>query len=198
MNLLQLVNQSNPLDSLFIPQKLVREPITGIWLVKEAYEMFYKLNQSLQNDGLSPLVLVSGYRSYEYQKNLFNKKVQRLLQEGIAIDSVRDVAATIVALPGCSEHQLGLALDVTNSSLVLEEDPLISAFGETDQGIWLRHNAHLWGFVLRYAKEKQCHTGITYEPWHYRYVGVNHAKKMAKLDVCLEEYLAYRKTHNSF
>lgn len=198
MNFLQLVNQSNPLDSLFIPQNLIRDPITGIWLVKVAYEAFYKLNQSLQSEGLSPLVLVSGYRSYEYQKNLFNKKVQRLLQGGASVEDVKDVAATIVALPGCSEHQLGLALDVTTSALAREEDPLISAFGETQHGIWLQQNAHLWGFVLRYARDKQCETGITYEPWHYRYVGVNHAKKMNKLEMCLEEYLMYRKTHNSF
>ncbi|MGL4738547.1 MAG: M15 family metallopeptidase [Cellulosilyticaceae bacterium] len=198
MNFLQLVNQSHPLDSLFIPKDLMRDPITGIWLVKAAYEAFYKLNQSLQNEGFSPLVLVSGYRSYEYQKNLFNKKIQRLLQDGVPIERVREEAATIVALPGCSEHQLGLALDVTTSALAEAEDPLIRAFGETTQGVWLVQNAHLWGFVLRYTQEKQCETGITYEPWHYRYVGINHAKKMTKLDLCLEEYLMHRKTHNSF
>ncbi|MGL4345778.1 MAG: M15 family metallopeptidase [Cellulosilyticaceae bacterium] len=198
MNLLMLVNQNNPLDALFIPQNLIRDPITGIWLVKEVYEMFYKLNQCLQQEGYSPLVLVSGYRSYEYQKNLFNKKVQRLLHEGMAFENVREHAATIVALPGCSEHQLGLAIDVTTSTLAKEDDPLIRDFGETTQGKWLSAYGDQFGFVLRYAEQKQNITGIAYEPWHYRYVGVNHAKKINKLDLCLEEYLASQKTYTSF
>jgi D-alanyl-D-alanine carboxypeptidase len=91
-------------------------------------------------------------------------------------------AATHVARPGTSEHQIGLAIDFNS----VETD-----FGATAAGRWLKENANDYGFILRYEKDKQSLTGVTWEPWHYRFVGVKHAKRMTQLGYCLEEYVDY-------
>jgi D-alanyl-D-alanine carboxypeptidase len=142
----------------------------------------------MQKNGLMGLVLVSGYRSYQYQKMLYTKKVKKMLLEGMRKEDACYQAAQIIAPPGCSEHQLGLAIDVTTQEMAQLEDPLTTDFEKTIQAKWLQNHAKEYGFILRYPQEKTAITHITYEPWHYRYVGINHAKKMGKLNLCLEEY----------
>ena len=97
-------------------------------------------------------------------------------------EQVKKFAATISAYPGTSEHELGLAVDFNS----VEE-----SFENTREFQWLKTHAAEYGFIMRYAKEKQDITGVIYEPWHYRYVGEKHAKKINQMGYCLEEYIEY-------
>lgn len=187
--MLKIVSKESPLEPTYIPAPLICDSITKVWVLRQVYNQFYLMNKALQAEELTSLVLVSGYRSYAYQKMLYDRKVNLLLTRGMDKEEAFSRASTIVAPPGCSEHQLGLAIDVTSSTLAREEDPLIEGFEFTDQGKWLKENAKMYGFILRYPKDKIDLTGISYEPWHYRYVGVNHAKKMSKQNLCMEEYV---------
>lgn len=115
--------------------------------------------------------LISGFRSYSRQQTLYNNYVAR---DGQAL------ADTYSARPGHSEHQTGLAFDVGK---------LDDNYGSTPAGIWLKENCHKYGFILRYPKGKESITGYQYEPWHIRYVGVEHATKIMNQNITLEEYL---------
>lgn len=115
--------------------------------------------------------LISGFRSYSRQQTLYNNYVAR---DGQAL------ADTYSARPGQSEHQTGLAFDVGK---------LDDNYGSTPAGIWLKENCHKYGFILRYPKGKESITGYQYEPWHIRYVGVEHATKIMNQNITLEEYL---------
>lgn len=189
MNLVKLVNKKNPLSSDFIPLFLKQDPISKVWLCNEVLHAFNGMNTALAAEHLEPLALISGYRPYDYQQKLYDRKVGFFISCGLSEESSRQKAGSIVALPGCSEHQLGLAADVTAFSMKQQEDPLTEAFAFTPEGIWLSQNAHHYGFVLRYPKDKMSITEITYEPWHYRYVGRQHALSMYALHMCLEEYV---------
>lgn len=189
MNNLILVNAKNPLPRDYRPIELIQDSETKIWLNKTAYKYFCKMDKKIQKQGLSSLVLISGYRPYEYQLNLFNKKVEKLVKDGLSNLDATYKASTIVAIPGTSEHQTGLAIDISNTSLAKEEDPLIERFEETEHGTWLNLHAQEYGFILRYPKDKIDITNISYEPWHYRYVGIDHAKKIKQAGICLEEYI---------
>ncbi len=191
-----LVNKQNILPKSYIPEELVQEPNTGIWLTKEVFQAFSRMNHAVANQGLSGLILVSGYRSYDYQQKIFDRKVNNLIKEGLMYKEAMEKAKKVVAMPGTSEHQTGLAIDLTNCDLGKEEDPLIEGFAATAHGIWLEENAHNHGFVLRYPKDKVSITQIIYEPWHYRYVGYYHAEKIKELNICLEEYTLYLNTNN--
>ena len=137
-----------------------------------------------RNDGVT-LSIISAYRSVERQTELYADKVEEFINTGQDTNAAQAAAATIVARPGTSEHHTGLALDfVTPSYTTLDE-----GFESTPAFKWLDKNAHRYGFVLRYPKDKQDITGIIYEPWHYRFVGEEHAAQMKEQDLCLEEYL---------
>lgn len=188
MNYLHLVNKTHELSPDFVPSTLVEDPVTKICLCKKALQAVCRLNEKLEKEGLEPIVLVSGYRSYDYQEGLYRKKINKLIEEGIERTEASCEAAKIVAKPGTSEHQLGLAADFTLLSMQHLEDPLITYFGLTSTGMWLQDRSHEEGFILRYPKDKVSLTGITYEPWHYRYVGKKEAHLMKALNICLEEY----------
>lgn len=190
MNNVCLVNPLYGLSESFIPEDLIQEPTSGIWICQCVLHAFTKLNNRLFNEYLEPLSLVSGYRSYHYQQKLFERKIAFYEQQGMALVAAKSKAAQIVAAPGHSEHQLGLAIDVTIWNMKDLEDPLITSFGDTPTGQWLFENSYLEGFVLRYPKDKTHLTHITYEPWHYRYVGIEVATFMKQRGLCLEEYIA--------
>lgn len=191
-----LVNKQNTLPKTYIPEELVQETNTKVWLRKDVYDAFCVMNKALIDQGLPGLILVSGYRSYDYQQKVFDRKVNTLIGEGLSKEEAVQKAKKVVAIPGTSEHQTGLAIDVTNPDLAKEKDPLIEAFAGTDHGKWLDLNAYKYGFVLRYPIDKVDITHITYEPWHYRYVGTYHAKKIKKLKICLEEYVLFLNKNN--
>ena len=189
MNLLCLVNRNNPLSKDYKPSNIVEVPNTKIKVCKNVFDAFMKLNARLIKDNLSPLTLISGYRTYDYQERLFKKKVDYYKQLGLNSAQSEISAAKIVAVPGCSEHQLGLAIDVTSLELSKLDDPLISDFDRTREGEWLINNSYTEGFILRYPKNKKHLTQIEYEPWHYRYVGIEPATFMKHNNLCLEEYI---------
>lgn len=188
MCMLKLVNKQNHLSSTFIPVHLVQDPISKIWLSEIVLRAFLNLNAALIEDGMKSLVLVSGYRPYDYQKMLYDKKTNFFMSRGLNEDDARTQAGKIVAVPGCSEHQLGLAIDVTTYDMKDLDDPLTQDFGEKPEGLWLSQNSFNYGFILRYPKDKTEITQIAYEPWHYRYVGRRDAMAMQQLGMCLEEY----------
>lgn len=124
------------------------------------------------------IVAFSSFRSYDYQKDLYDKYVARDGKENADRYSAR---------PGHSEHQTGLAFDV--GEVGREDLWLTSAFGETPAGKWLANNTHHYGFILRYPKGKESITGFMYESWHFRYLGVELATKVYESGLTLEEYL---------
>ena len=129
--------------------------------------------------------MVSGYRTNDYQKNSYERKVQSYIDKGYSQEDAEKEAATIVARPGTSEHQLGLAVDIVDTRLwALEEEQ-----ANLPAQQWLMEHSWEYGFVLRYPKGKIDVTGIIYEPWHYRYVGKELAKELHDLGLTLEEYL---------
>lgn len=134
--------------------------------------------------GLFPLIC-SSYRTTEKQQALYQSKINRLIAEGCAPAAAETEAAKVVAVPGYSEHQTGLALDIVDAT----HQALNSTQETTRVQKWLMNHSWKYGFVLRYPNGKSDITGIIYEPWHYRYVGKAAAKEMKDLDVCLEEYL---------
>lgn len=118
----------------------------------------------------------SGYRSYKIQKILFDSYVEL---------SGEEAANKYSARAGQSEHQTGLAMDVTSEVV---GNKLTEKFGETEDGKWIKENAHEFGFIVRYPKGKEDITGYQYEPWHLRYVGKKVATEIYELDITLEEY----------
>lgn len=138
-------------------------------LTKECNSAFSKMKAAAQKDGVN-LFIVSGFRSYDTQKRIYNNYVSR---DGKA------KADTYSARPGSSEHQTGLAMDLNS---------LKTSFGETKEGKWLSKNCYKYGFIIRYPKGKQSVTGYIYEPWHVRYIGKDKAAAIYKSGLCLEEY----------
>ncbi|MCR5773452.1 MAG: M15 family metallopeptidase [Lachnospiraceae bacterium] len=142
-----------------------------------------KMIRGARNDNVY-LYVASPFRDLERQTFVFNRKVESIMKEGYDYDEAYQMASEVVAIPGTSEHQVGLAFDlVTDGYWKLDE-----GFAYTDGGKWLAENAPDYGFILRYPKGKEDITKIEFEPWHYRYVGVKAAKEMQRLGLTLEEY----------
>lgn len=130
--------------------------------------------------------VVSGFRDQAHQARLYNNEVQKWVNTGLSQADAQIKAATIVKQPGHSEHNLGLAMDLGGSgNEKLEED-----FEETEAFRWLIAHCAEYGFILRFPKDGEDQTGVTYEPWHYRYVGKEAAKEIMERGITLEEYLA--------
>lgn len=134
-------------------------------------------------DGIR-LTCISTYRTYDYQNGLFNNRIQRYINQGYSQTDALAAAAKVVAKPGTSEHHMGLAVDFNSVE---------QSFENTQAFKWLQEHAEEYGFIMRYPEDKQSLTKIIYEPWHYRYVGVEHAKAINDLGYCLEEYIEYLK-----
>ena len=136
-----------------------------------------------KDDGVY-LHVASPYRDLKRQTYVFERKVKSIMDEGYDYDEAYELASEVVAIPGTSEHQVGLAFDlVTDGYWKLDE-----GFADTDGGKWLAEHAPDYGFILRYPKGKEDITKIEFEPWHFRYVGVKAAQEMRRLGLTLEEY----------
>ena len=137
-------------------------------------------------NAVCPQVMVlSSYRTQEHQTKNYIRKVNYYLNLGYSQEDAEKEAATIIAIPGTSEHQLGLAVDIIDTRLwALEEEQ-----ADLPAQQWLMENSWRYGFILRYPKDKIDETGIIYEPWHYRYVGIELATELHDLDLTLEAYL---------
>ena len=139
--------------------------------------------KAARNDGVS-LIICSPYRDMERQTMLFTNKVNRYMDGGMSYMDAYNLASQAVTVPGSSEHQVGLAIDIiTDGYSSLDE-----GFGNTAAGRWLADNSYKYGFVLRYPAGKEEITSIEFEPWHFRYVGVDAATIMAQNGMCLEEF----------
>lgn len=144
-----------------------------------------KLNQMIQamkDDSILNIWVQSSYRSTEKQQKVFNEQVEEFMKQGKNKEEAEELTLKTINKPGTSEHNLGLAVDLNYVNYDFENS---KAFA------WLNENAEDYGFILRYKKEKEHITKVDYEPWHWRYVGEEHAKKMNELDMCLEEYVEY-------
>lgn len=181
---LTLVNEDNPLSEDFEPE--TAEADGGYLFDIRAVEPLRALLQAGREAGLD-LVVTSGWRSWAYQEQLFEDKVERVMAEtGLERAEAEEIAADEVARPGKSEHQLGLAVDIISNA----HPDLDEGWAETEEAKWLREHCAEYGFILRYPPDKSDITGIVWEPWHFRYVGEEAAVYIMENDLCLEEYLA--------
>ena len=145
-----------------------------------------ELNQMLMDcaaQGYYPIVRAA-YRSQATQAYLYENKIQQWQADGYSREEAESYASTIVAIPGSSEHQLGLACDIADTYGTLN-----SSQADSPMQQWLMSHCTDYGFILRFPDGKSDITGIIYEPWHYRYVGKELAKKITDSGLCLEEYL---------
>ncbi len=199
---LVLVNAWNLLEENYVPDDLVEVTNTRkdgrntqklrLYAAKALEALFTELFACGYDDrGPTgyPVSVTSAYRSYSYQSQLFNSYVEREMNNNTLL--TRAEAETIVetysARPGTSEHQTGLCIDMHNLGSAMQ------TFANEEAYEWLTENAWKFGFVLRFPDGKTDITGITFEPWHYRYVGRYHAYRMNELGLCLEEYVDYLK-----
>lgn len=150
---------------------------------KRIYEPLMTMIGDMKDQGLSPIVC-SGYRTLDKQEKLFNRKVLSFVKAGHTKEESYNLARQTISIPGSGEHCLGLAVDFyTRRYHKLER-----AFEDTPESKWLVEHAQDYGFVMRYGENKTDITGIQYEPWHYRYVGVEAANYMKDNELSLEEF----------
>lgn len=166
-----IVNKLRPLPEDFAPDDLVELPDqmgTDTYELREpAAEAAKELFAAAREDGIE-LTVVSAYRSYAYQQELYDNYIA---------EHGSEVTNEMSAMPGHSEHQTGLALDVDSPD---GQHTLQQSFGDTEAGQWLAEHAHEYGFVIRYPQDAQEITGFSYEPWHLRYFGEQYAKHIAE------------------
>lgn len=177
-----LVNKTHP-----IPDDYEMELATISGTMKcdaRVLDVLLTMLNGAQKDGVN-LIVCSPYRDYELQKQLFNRKVDQYVSNGYSYLDAYKLASQKVIVPGASEHQLGLAFDiVTDYHKVLDYE-----FGDTAAGKWLKKHCAEYGFILRYPRGKESITGIEYEPWHFRYVGVEAATYIMENNLTLEEFI---------
>lgn len=186
-NTMALVNKTYTLPGDYIPEDLIRpkvafsfgnQDIEKSYLRKEAANALEEMFAAANKEGIQ-LYASSGYRSYDRQVEVFQFEVNK---------SGEDKAAQVVAIPGSSEHQTGLAMDITGESV---QFLLIEELEKKPEGKWLKENAHRFGYILRYPKGKEKVTGYQFEPWHFRYVGKKAAKTIYERNWTLEEYFEH-------
>lgn len=175
---LTLVNANNPVpDNYKVELCMLPEGVEISELILSDYE---EMINAAHEDGVYPYA-VEGYRTREYQQEILDGKVGEYREKGYPYPLAYILARRVAAMPGTSEHELGLCLD-------FGAQPQLCT--DWDVYAWLAENAYKYGFILRYPEEKTDITGITYEPWHYRYVGREAAAEIYESGECLEEYCA--------
>ena len=181
---LALVNEKHPLDTSYVPANLT-EISDGKQVDSRMADSLNKMLDDAKKAGLS-MYVTSGYRSYEKQRDVFNTTMQDWINQGYTPLNAYDETKKSVAIPGTSEHATGLAVDIMSTKYgELDENQV-----DTEEQKWLMEHCSEYGFVLRFPQDKSDITGIVYEPWHYRYVGVDAAKEMTENGLTLEEYVS--------
>ena len=150
---------------------------------KDAYIFAKAMLDAAWKDNVE-LYILSPYRSFSTQSALFENEVKTHLNGSTTWEQAEIKASTEVARPGTSEHHTGLAVDFNSVE---------THFEDTEAFLWLKEHGEEYGFIMRYAEDKQDLTGVIYEPWHWRFVGIKHAKEINRLGMCLEEYIEYLK-----
>lgn len=177
-----LVNGDHPMEEGYVPQ--LKELEEGLSLDARIIDAAKDMLSDAKKAGLH-IDICSAYRSVERQEQVFGESMKERVKDGMSYWDAFNETSLNVAIPGTSEHALGLALDlISNQYTELDERQETTA-----EAKWLKENCHKYGFILRYPPEKTNITGIIYEPWHYRYVGVEDATEIMKLGITLEEYL---------
>ena len=181
---LVLVNKTHRLAS---NMEIETRQIQGEEVDARIYDSLVQMLEDGERDSDREFLVCSGYRSVDLQEELFENKIQRVMASDASLtyDEAYEIAATVVAIPGASEHNTGLTVDIC----AVDFQMLIEEYEETDEAQWLRENCYRYGFILRYPKGKEDVTGIIYEPWHFRYVGVEAATEIMQRGITLEEYL---------
>lgn len=177
-DLLVLCNKYFKLPDYFVPTELTEVPNAyhvgdgkEYLLKNDALDAFISMSKKAASEGIT-LKMISAYRSNSYQEGLYNRYKSNNGQENADKYSAR---------PGHSEHETGLAVDINQVS---------QAFEDTDAFKWLQVHAHEYGFILRYPKESEHETGYIYEPWHYRYIGIEKATEIKQLNITFDAYHA--------
>ena len=173
-----LISKKYPLGKAYSPTLapvIDGSSVTADTRVADAYKLMYA---DALKEGLV-LTPYSAYCSYSRQQTNYENKVQAFVLQGMTEDEARANAEKRIEPAGCSENGAGLSVDIVSAS---------AGFSSTDEYKWLVNNAHKYGFVLRYPEDKTDITGIIYQPWHWRYVGIEVANEMKSNNLCLEEY----------
>ena len=185
-SVLILVNPWNYSPEDYAP---VLENVQGKYnLDEKAAESAKNLVAAAKEAGFN-MLLCSAYRTVQKSAELYQRKVNEFLSAGYSEADAKTEAAKWVAPPGTSEHHTGLAMDLVSSDYWSYYSDLEHDYEKFDSFKWMYEHCAEFGFILRYPKDKQEITGITYEPWHYRYVGVEAAEYIMENGLCLEEYL---------
>lgn len=203
---LVLVNKQNTVDENYAPENLVKvksEYVYGgdgktVELEASVAKAMEAMISEMRANGINDVYVTSGYRKYSYQQYLFDLyyNKEKAAHPDWTDEQVKEKVLSYSALPGTSEHHTGLCADLfTGEMLELENYghegnyPSDKGFAETEAFEWLKDNAHKFGFILRFPKDKTDVTGYAYESWHYRFVGVSVATKIYNEGITLEEYL---------
>lgn len=176
--MLLLVNSSNAIPDGYAPTELT-ELSNGQSVDKRIYPSLQSMFDDARAQGVYPVVS-SGYRTAKQQQSEMDDKIQEYIDDGKSEDEARTLAATYVAQVGYSEHKAGLAIDIVAKANKSDDDTVWA---------WMKEHCAEYGFILRYPEGKEGVTGMSYEPWHFRYVGVEAAQKIMGAGITLEEYL---------
>lgn len=177
-----LVNKTHYLPTSYTVQ--TKKLANGKEIDKRIYAALIKMLKDGEAEGLD-FVVISGYRTNSYQQKLLDEEIEKNEKLGYSYDESYEIAITSVAIPGTSEHELGLAVDIVSAGYSTLNDKQ----ADTPEAKWLKENSYKYGFIERYPDGKTDITGIIFEPWHYRYVGVDAATEITNSGLCLEEYL---------
>jgi LAS superfamily LD-carboxypeptidase LdcB len=182
-----LVNPWNYVPEAYDPDLVTLDKYANydnMYVSRACYDDLIAMLHACKSE-VSRAVVVSAYRTHEFQTKNYRNQVEKWLKKGYSQEEAERLAAQAVAVPGTSEHQLGLSVDIVDVNFPYLES------GQADMPAqkWLMEHCWEYGFVLRYPKGKTDVTGIIYEPWHYRYVGKELAKELTELGLTLEEYL---------
>ena len=172
-----LINRQNVVSRYYAPEtRKVIGPGMSQTMREDAASALEAMFAAAKDEGIN-LAIVSGYRSYSKQSTIYSRKKSSMGQAE---------ADRISARPGASEHQLGLVMDIARKG----SSQLNTKFGTTAEGKWVAENAHRFGFIIRYLEDYEHVTGYMYEPWHVRYVGTEHAKRLFECGLPMEMYMS--------
>ena len=185
--LMVLVNHTNkmPDDYTFETKECGSKTAVNKTLQTAACDAFLEMQKAAAAENVT-IWMQSGYRSVKYQTGLYERKTKYYTDQGYDLATAKEKAAAVVNPPGYSEHNCGLAADLNSP----EHTGLDEGFENTTAFRWLCEHAADYGFILRYPKGAEAQTEITYEPWHWRYVGVENARKISASGLCFEDYIA--------
>lgn len=202
---LQIVNAWNTLGEDYEPEVVEAQghaPVkaSSLSMTQEALDEYVRMYKDCKAATGKEVLLITGYRSYATQNYIHNQSIEKYRKQGFSAEEAKAKASESVQPPGCSEHQLGVSIDIGDTTSVS------GSFHKSKQGAWVTEHAHEYGWILRYPSDKTEITGISYEPWHFRYVGKGHAEYIYSHGLCLEEYvklqeeaalnaIEYSKTH---